>query len=465
MKFASWALGYGWAAAAVQLTALVVQVGIHIASYPDRDFGNGMCSVTLSEVKFSDLPLDGMGRKPDNTMNVGDMWVHNKSGLEEFQIKSYDVIKNGTEIRLLSQWSRDRNSQTVAVYSIQDKGSIIFLRAGFLFTNLFTYQITANIKCRGSVFYGESNTVTFHIGPNQSVTCESYFQIPLNNINDVMNVKEEQLCWEIQYPKMEWKLLQSINVRVYTILSKPKLQWYNKAIWSDALELILPVTNGENSGLIGDTYDDIYKNITERVNDQMNLYYKSESAFVRCYPGNSILNLSNFLIAVRTPNVIIGVNCSDCAAVVAAFCNMLGGALLCERMQNISDYNSGFRLNPIQTIGATDYNTQAQMFLYHEVAMRHISQANDIDNRTHKVYDASLKVNISDNPSVMDNNVQLPTGMSFSQYTDDVISVNTGQVNIVDDSYREHLCEWGGNGIGSCYYVSLPFGMAVPTIM
>ena len=465
MKFASWALGYGWAAAAVQLTALVVQVGIHIASYPDRDFGDGMCSVTLSEVKFSDLPLDGMGRKPDNTMNVGDMWVHNKSGLEEFQIKSYDVIKNGTEIRLLSQWSRDRNSQTVAVYSIQDKDSIILLRAGFLFTNSFTYQITANIKCRGSVFYGESNTVTFHIGPKQSVTCESYFQIPLNNINDVMNVKEEQLCWEIQYPGMEWKSLQSINVRVYTIFDEPKLQWQNKPIWSDALELLLPVMHGENSGLVGDRYDDLYRFVTVCVNSQMNLVYSPISRFSQSRYGSSELNLSAFINCVRTPDVATFVNCSDCAAVVAAFCNLLGGAVACERMQNISDYNTGFKLNPVIVIGTNLYNYGDEKFLYHEVAMRHISWANDTNNTTHKVYDASLQVNISNNPSSQDCNVQLPTGMSFSQYTDNYISGNAGQVDIRDDSYREHLCAHGPEGIGSCYYVSLPFGMAVPTII
>lgn len=452
---------------AVQLASLVVEVGMHIASYPGRDDSDKtMCSVTLSEVKFSNLPLDGMGKKPDNTVNAGNVQMHNEGIVDTVLIQSYSVIKNRAETRLLSQWSRDNwDSQTVAVYSIEDKGGIIILEAGFVITNSSLDRINIKIKCRGSVFYGESGNATFSIGSYQTVPCRGCFYIPINTIEDVMNVKEETLHWEVQYSTNKWEPLEDIKVRVYTILSKPKLQWYNKAIWSDALELILPVTNGENSGLIGDTYDDIYKNITERVNGQMNLYYKSESAFVRFYPGNSILNLSNFLIAVRTPNVIIGVNCSDCAAVVAAFCNMLGGALLCERMQNISDYNSGFRLNPIQTIGATDYNTQAQMFLYHEVAMWHISQANDIDNRTHKVYDASLKVNISNNPSVMDNNVQLPTGMSFSQYTDDVISVNTGQVDIVDDSYREHLCEWGGNGIGSCYYVSLPFGMAVPTIM
>ena len=466
MKFANLAWGYGWAEAAVQLATLVVQVGIHIASYPDKDESDKtMCSVTLSEVKFSDLPLDGMGRKPDNTKNVGDMRVHNKSGVEEFQIASYNVIKNGTETRLLSQWSRSNmDSQTVTVYSIENKGRTISLEAGFIIANLSSVMIRISIKCKGSVFYGESQIVTFDIGPLQTITCRGYFNISRNKIEDVMNVKEETLHWEVLNIENMWNPLENIKVRVYTILAEPKLQWQNEAIWSDALELLLPDTHGKNSGLVGDTYDDLYKNVTRFVNSGMNLKYNPAAQFVYGTYGDNVLRFSDFLNSVKT-NPGTAVNCSDCAAVVSTFCNMLGGELVCIRMGNKSGSAPEFILNPFVPIGSELYCKSITSFAYHEVAMLNMTYIEDPNNIEHKVYDASLKVNVSEFPNGMDGNVQLPTGMSFSQYTDDEILTNMGQVNILDDSYREHLCVWGKEGIASCYLLLPQNVFSVPTII
>ena len=97
--------------------------------------------------------------------------------------------------------------------------------------------------------------------------------------------------------------------------------------------------------------------------------------------------------------------------------------------------------------------------------MLNMTYIEDPNNIEHKVYDASLKVNVSEFPNGMDGNVQLPTGMSFSQYTDDEILTNMGQVNILDDSYREHLCVWGKEGIASCYLLLPQNVFSVPTII
>ena len=91
-----------------------------------------------------------------------------------------------------------------------------------------------------------------------------------------------------------WNPLENIKVRVYTILAEPKLQWQNEAIWSDALELLLPDTHGKNSGLVGDTYDDLYKNVTRFVNSGMNLKYNPAAQFVYGTYGDNVLRFPIF---------------------------------------------------------------------------------------------------------------------------------------------------------------------------
>ncbi len=455
MKFASWALGYGWAAAAVQLTALVVQVGIHIASYPDRDSGNGMCSVTLSEVKFSDLPLDGMGKKPDNIVNAGSVPAYNERGEAAVIIDSYGVIKNGKETKSLSQWERyNRDSQTVAVYILSGTRASLAVMATFILTNMQDEAVTVSIWGEGAYFYGMSDKKAVLIPAHQTITITLLFQFATYNVPSGISEIDEIISWEYDGSNSgKWE--EKINVKLYFILSQPCYQWLNRPIWADALKYIIPKVQGE-ADMLG-----LYQKITQAVNEDEQLVYTPESKYVQVDYGQKQFFLTRFLSDMfyreqsDAMECIYTVNCTDCAAIVVSLANMMGGNLRCERMGN---KKNKFLLNPIIAIGKSQIENYGS-FIYHETAMRHDGTEYDKNNTVHKVHDASLRIYIPP------HGYGLSVGMSFSQYTDEQVHTSLQGVQAGVDSYRECLCPIVPNGVGACDYHVENGTQALPIII
>ncbi len=86
---------------------------------PDRDDSEETkCTVTLSEVKFSNLSLDGMGWKPDNNVNARDVQGYSKGTVDEAIIESYEVIKSGEKKTAIRMEKGNMDSQTVAAYDL-----------------------------------------------------------------------------------------------------------------------------------------------------------------------------------------------------------------------------------------------------------------------------------------------------------------------------------------------------------
>lgn len=453
MKFASWALGYGWAAAAVQLAALVVQVGIHIASYPDRDDSDKtMCSVTLTEVKFSDLPLDGMRKRSDNIVNAGGVPTYNKGGEAAVVIESYEVIKNGKEMKPLSQWERgSMDSQTVAVYILSRARTPLAVMAAFVLTNTGNEDVTVRIWGEGTYFYDRSDEKSVLVPARQTISIKLVFQFASYHMPSCVSEMEENISWKYKGSNSaEWE--EKINVKLYFILSQPCCQWLSRSLWADALKYIIPKVQGEVN------MQGLYRKITQAVNEDKQLTYTPASNYVQVSYLQKQFFLTRFLSDMfhrEQPDAMectYAVNCTDCAAIVVGLANMMGGNLRCERMGN------NFLLNPIIPIGNSEtgnYNT----FIYHETAMRHDGTEDDKNNTVHKVYDASLKINT---PTY---GYELSVGMSFSQYTDEQVHTSLQDVHAGDDSYRECLCPIAPGGVDSCDYHVQKGVWALPVIV
>lgn len=452
-KFASLAFGYGWAAAAVQLAALVVQVGIHIASYPDRDdLDKTMCSVTLSEVKFSDLPLDGMGKRSDNIVNAGGVPAYNKGGEATVVIESYEVIKNGKEPELLSQWKRDSmDSQTVAVYILSRARTPLKVMAAFVLTNTGNEDVTIHIWAEGTSFYDRSDEKSVLVPARQTINIKLVFQFASYHMPSCVSEMEENISWKYRGSNSAaWE--EKINVKLYFILSQPCCQWLSRPLWADALKYIIPKVQGEIN------MQGLYRKIAQAVNEDKQLTYTPASNYVQTSYLQRQFFLTRFLSDMfhrEQPDAMectYAVNCTDCAAIVVGLANMMGGNLRCERMGN------NFLLNPIIPIGNSEtrnYNT----FIYHETAMRHDGTEDDKNNTVHKVYDASLKINT---PTY---GYELSVGMSFSQYTDEQVHTSLQDVHAGDDSYRECLCPIAPGGVDSCDYRVQKGVWALPVIV
>lgn len=462
-KFVSWATGYGWAAAAAQLGTLVVEIGLHIASYPNEEKKKQPGSATLVEVVFADI----MSSEKNHIENcrTRHRQCNQKSGVVSLTADSINVVNNGYNTSL-SSWSYSSETPAVTAYpssalDVRYANLSITVKATFILNHFSDTDQTVLIRAEGRNFYGNSNQILFNIPAGAGNLVSSNFVFKENKIGNVLQFIDESISWYIQWENSSEQLLYNIPVKVYTLLAYPTERWVNQPINYEVLQLLY---NNLRRGYSRLNVSSLAKTVTEIANTQMKLAYTPASQFVTAEYGNTTFNLTRFVqsvLNVREGNFVF-VNCSDCAALITTFCSMLGASLYCERMCNVTNYQSGFRLAPIISVGSSLYSGTVSNFLYHEVAMQHITNAYDTINTMHKVYDASLKVNLSNPPVNTNTNTGLPCGMSFSQYTEDQVSENRGNVDVVDDSYREHLCLYGPTGIGSCYYQKLPIGMSVP---
>lgn len=84
------------------------------------------------------------------------------------------------------------------------------------------------------------------------------------------------------------------------------------------------------------------------------------------------------------------VNCSDCAAIVSTFANLLGADLWQSKMGLVG---AGFPVNPLIIIGSTTWSRLWGGFVFHEVAWTGDCGEDD------RVYDACLRADADEDPS------------------------------------------------------------------
>ncbi|MDO5320626.1 MAG: hypothetical protein Q4G65_18530, partial [bacterium] len=130
----------------------------------------------------------------------------------------------------------------------------------------------------------------------------------------------------------------------------------------------------------------------------------------------------------------VHVNCSDCAAFVVSFANLLGCELWSSQM-GPAVIDDVFRTKPYVPIGfdAWTESGPGEGFYFHEVAWT--GACGDDDT----IYDACLKIDCMNGPAAPFRMEELPTGMIFSDGSADAPYV-----------YRECLSVPGPTGYEKC---------------
>ena len=201
--------------------------------------------------------------------------------------------------------------------------------------------------------------------------------------------------------------------------------------WASALEWACAAAEGSAD------QDHAARAITEAVNAGGYFHYDDEyGAPHYSEPGSVYLSaaLQRFLRQVRyAPSV----NCQDCASFVVSFANLLGCELYSSRMGPAYDgllpVSFGFALNAHIPIGHLTWDTENDMFRFHEVAWTGACMDNDL------VYDACLELDDHGSPYEEPRFPVLPMGMIFSD----------GSTNS-PYAYRERLARPGLVGYDRC---------------
>jgi hypothetical protein len=106
------------------------------------------------------------------------------------------------------------------------------------------------------------------------------------------------------------------------------------------------------------------------------------------------------------------VNCSDCAAIVSTFANIVGCDLWQSRM---GKYVPAFSTNPIRVIGSRFWDSPCGSglgFTFHEVAWKGACTSDD------EIYDACLEVDGTAYPTLAPHFPLLPMNMRFGNSGD-----------------------------------------------
>src|SRR5690349_5809491 len=188
-----------------------------------------------------------------------------------------------------------------------------------------------------------------------------------------------KVVWRWQYrtdPAVAWRDAGVTAHTIYAILSEPTLPWRTEPFtaantnlpWTDVLRHACAWTQGTR------TRAEAAKSVTESVyalgtDAGGNLLEYGCALGAPSMYAFPFFNLSAFLDRLRFgPGNGRYVNCTDCAAFVATFANILGCDLWESRM---GEFNPFFRCNPFLAIGSRRWQEpcgSAQGFAYHEVA-------------------------------------------------------------------------------------------------
>ena len=218
----------------------------------------------------------------------------------------------------------------------------------------------------------------------------------------------------------------------YSILGNPVAPWTdanlsNTNVWASALEVIC--SNSWANGAT--TIDGATSCIADAINSSGRFSYDIYRGGAHYTTRSGAINLGAALDRIQggTGNGA-SVNCVDCANMVAALANVVGGNLFVSRMGG-----SNFRTNPYTAIGRSPWTppTWGASFSFHAVAWKgSCSEASS-------VFDACLRYDGDGDPTTDPKREELPVNVLFSDG-------NPGSPWV----YRERLAAPGIDGYDSC---------------
>lgn len=263
--------------------------------------------------------------------------------------------------------------------------------------------------------YGAAGNILGEVAPTPVTflpTGETGFEtLELHNVQLwTAGVGIHTVTWIWQYrlqPAQPWTDFATSAHRIYTVLEVPKEPWQQlpyastntQLPWADVLDFACAWAAGAQ------TLEEAAERVTASV-------YALGPQLVEydCPNGGSPsyawfdFSCTKFLDLLRGgPGNGRYVNCSDCAAIVSTFANILG----CDLWQ--SEMGNDFALNPILAIGATVWQPACNWpgFRYHEVSWKGACTNKE------EVCDACLLVNGSGNPTGPPHVPLLPANQRF----------------------------------------------------
>ncbi len=224
--------------------------------------------------------------------------------------------------------------------------------------------------------------------------------------------------------------------RIYVVLGDPVEPWSNDLVsnqcaWTNALEWACGAAAGAMD------FQAAASNVTEAINTSGVFYYDTvdgASYFTADYRRWLFwqvheVKLSECIRILNNPFAFEAVNCTDCAAFVVSFSNLLGCSLYASIMGWFFDTNHYCAIGQAPWTEPTwDWG-----FRYHEVAWEGNAEDGDL------VYDACLRYDGDNDPSSAPHVPQLPVAVPFSDGNPAVPFV-----------YRERLTPNTSDGYSRC---------------
>jgi len=368
-----------------------------------------------------------------------------------------NVRRNFKDTIPVPEWTAGKTlpEESPAAYAIAEtSGQTITIKAKFTFSSANCSQ--AEVRADGGGILGAiaPQTVTFS-GP---VSAPEFVPMPLHRqIITNGGIRVEDIAWNWQYRcsgEESWRPIETTHHRIYVVLERPKRPWQqqpfpnNQNPWTDALEYACVWACGKT------TRDDAAAAITERVNGNLGLTYDVVSGAPHYVSTDGVFELTRFLDYLKT-GVGFGniVGCTDCAAIVTTFSNLVGCDLHASRMAREvvgNDDPIGFFLTPIKAIGQPGFGCPnwGCSFRFHEVGWT--GGADDDD----PLFDACVVVNGGSDPWAPPYTALLPVEIVFSTNPGAPLPLS---VPYTAHSYKERLGANDAAGIGSCQPIG-PWG-------
>lgn len=216
--------------------------------------------------------------------------------------------------------------------------------------------------------------------------------------------------WQFQINPPDWTDFAISNHRIFTVLKMPTCPWQPQSSddsntqqpWTEVLEYAC------RWGAGAQTLDQAASLITRAVNElgpsvlEYDRMQSGGKGYVSKRPPR--FDCTDFLNLLRGQNNNNGrlINCDDCAAIVASFCNIVGSELFESSM------GAAFDLNFHRLIGLPS-GPAAPHFSHHTVAWKGACREDD------ELFDACLQVDSDSSPSTTPHPLMLPTNIRFGQ--------------------------------------------------
>lgn len=327
------------------------------------------------------------------------------------------IRRNASQVVQVPEWRHgvsNNPEDSPAAYAIEEtRGHTIKIQAQFsrLDPTLQNVEIRAvELPGLGSAL-GQVKAHTVAFPPGGGTGFET-FELE-NVVIEPLGVGVFTTTWRWQFRRAggAWTDFETSRHRIYVVVRAPRFSpWTQDPAGggTDQLPWIDVLDYACRWAAQAKDVDEAAVRVTRAVNDLGPgvLTYDCFSGGRGHYTNSEEFLCTRFLELLKgVPGSIVFVNCSDCAAVVSTFANILGADLAQSTMEIL--LGGQFDLNPVRLIGAADWQPCETSFGRHEVAWKRPCHAED------EIFDACLQLDGDADPTASPHTPLLATNLKF----------------------------------------------------